>query len=491
MEVLEKPQGLALLDVEPKPDALALMVSQALATYDPLVAEIDELRDAVQNTVFDLTKTKERKEAIRIRAAINAIPGKLDGAYKAWNQPRLKAAESMRDKAAELKALVPGIVEPLDKQIKLDDERREQDRIAEIARVDGIRTKLSGITALPIKLAAASADQLAQTIAYLRSQEVKAETFAEFLAEATQAVADVLAALEVLRVAAVKREEDAAELVRLREQQALRDKEEADRREKERLENEARLEQQRQDEEAARQRKILADAEEQARVDAHNQAIADSARALAAQRDAFANELAIAKFAEGMRSKLTDAAMNQTSAFVNQCMQEVAAADFRALFEADTKGILGDVKEEVLSKLSTLLETVTTREVREADAAAQAAAAIETAKAPAPQQAAALSADQQLYRDSGGALGTADAPQAAASVDVNDALLELNTQAQADANDVALEALLPDDAIVRPDDKTILHMVATTFGVSEAIALDWFSSMDLSALENHVEYGNV
>jgi hypothetical protein len=146
---------------------------------------------------------------------------------------------------------------------KVAAEKAERERI-EAERKAAIRAKIDLIAALPVKHAAADSEGLNAVLAQLARITTTADEYAEFAAEASQAVETAAAALLELRNAARQREEAEAERQR---------KVEADRLELERLraEQEARAKAER---EAAAERERQAQAERD-RVEAERRAAAE------------------------------------------------------------------------------------------------------------------------------------------------------------------------------------------------------------------------
>lgn len=515
----EVPGGEPQQDPQTQVDVIERVTNEALALYDPVLAEMDELKTKIQNTVYDLTTTKDNKEARRVRAAINAVPGKLENFYKNWNQPRLRAAEKMRLKITEVSAAVKEIVKPLDDQILVDEARREKERLENLAkenaRIDAIRQKITGMLQLPVKLASqnASSETIGKTIDFISAQPLLEPTFQEFLAEAKAAVSTTIEGLTSMKAAAEAREQRELELEqerqrmlaqqvetdRLRKLQIERDeKDAADRKELER----AAIEKQDADKKKAEEQKAIDDAKrlkDIAEADAKNRKQADF---LATQKE-------IAERGARMRNEVVDA-MDDSSDKIAEAIERVEAMVIDDIAADAEKNDLPQVKADTLARLHKLHTVALADEER---------LAAEAATQQIPEEPTNLPAEQPVMQDE-----AADPGYSRSSDDMEMALSDANAEALEQRDPVAVdtapvragptnsftarmraekEAQAPAAApeapvdtkvaptgIVRPEDALILHMVATNFGVSEAVALDWFESMDMFELRKHVEQGN-
>lgn len=516
--------------LDPEIDIVEKIVASALTTYDPLAKEIGELKESVEKTVFDLTKTKENKAARSLRAKIKAIPGAIDKAYESWNQPRLRAAEKMREKRDELKDMVPGILAPLDKQIEVDEQRREDERVeaqrVEAIRVGDIRKKIAGISGLTVTMLNESSEKLDQVVSYLEQQEITKEVYEEFVDEAKAVLATAIGGLKTLKVGALDREQKERDLERLRleteakakqdqidrEARAEEDRINAERIEQLRMENEAAAKKLRDDEAAANLANL-----ENARLAAQ-----DQQRVNQEQQDAFEDERKVAN-----QIALIHGRVAAVAGMIDVAMIEV---ELQGVRDTEILGKTEDLQTQVKAAIDSAAKAIESMLERVKatnailDAKAEASAKAKAGTAPQPQEAAAAPTQTQE---------TVEAPSDAAS-SLEDALLDANAEAagtQLTPEELAMhtiqetggtarppayvkhgysggygsgraarqtETLVEPSAeqraaveqvitAKRPTDAIILHTLATTFGVTEREALDWLQDMDMFELANKMD----
>lgn len=277
---------------------LATPPSTSLAVFDPIQSGLAELRRRYGNVAFDLRTVKGNDEARQARKALVSLRSRTDEAYSNWNAPILeqqKAARSLRD---SIKAEIQKIEAPIDEQIKADEARREADRRAkeeaEAARLSAIRARLGEIGSAAASVSLADAAQIEAKLQWLTALELTEEAFSEFLSDAQSLRAKAVADTEALLAARRARDEEAAQLERVRLELDLQRKQEAERIAAERAEFErqqaeerARIQAER--EELARlkeEHRLAAEAAQRERERAEGEArAAEAARAAAAAED--------------------------------------------------------------------------------------------------------------------------------------------------------------------------------------------------------------
>lgn len=222
--------------VEPAPQQPAQQgeaPTTSLAVFDPIQSGLAELRQRYDNVAFDLRTVKGNDEARQARKALVTLRSRTDDAYSNWNAPILeqqKAARTLRD---SIKAEIQKIEAPIDEQIKADEARRDAERRAkeeaEAARLTAIRARLGEIGSAPASVALADAAQIADKLQWLSGLELTEEAFAEFLADAQSLLAKAVSDTEALLAARRARDEEAAQLERVRQELELQRKQEAER----------------------------------------------------------------------------------------------------------------------------------------------------------------------------------------------------------------------------------------------------------------------
>ena len=245
-----------------------------IAAYEPLRAKVDELRKAEKEAAFDYRTPAGNREARSHVHALRKVKGEIDRARKAEKADILERGRQVDGQAKELVAEVDAMIETHAAEL-----RRIEDE--EAARVAALQARLDWFNeqteAADDEGAPHGSNYLRDRLAAVREVVID-ESWQEF-AEAAEAHQKVAAGMiENLVAAAEKREAEAAELARLREEQERREaaerakaeqeaRERAEREQKEREERAAReaaekaqreaeeaLERQRQEHEAALQR---------------------------------------------------------------------------------------------------------------------------------------------------------------------------------------------------------------------------------------------
>lgn len=489
---------------------VSTLVQTALTTYDPLAKEIVELKECVENTVYDLTKTKDNKEARRVRASIKAIPGKIDAAYDSWNRPRLTAAEKMRERRDQLKEMVPGILAPIDEQITADEKRREDERVenerVENERVAAIRKKITGLMSLPVTLANASSETIDKTIVYISQQTLTKDVYAEFLEEAQGVVKQLLESLPILRDGAKAREDQAVELERLRVENDERMKREQKERE-ERAAADKLAEEQRQEDarkSAAAAQKLIDDAKaaDEEKL-AQAKLVAEEQQALLKrQTDAFEEERKVANAVGLIQGAVTRAASKDTSQEIEEIIIEVGKYEVFGSTPELEKQII-DAKVEITKALNRMLDRVRGSEQPDPPAPVESSATLELPPESEPEPANADAAMQDALIEANAASGGDQlSPEELAMQTVHEVGAEETPPARiwTSVTRVSAPAAAPAEppadlksevehviAAKRPTDAIILHTLATTFGVSEREALEWLEDLDLFELQKTVD----
>jgi hypothetical protein len=259
--------------------------SQQLATHPQTLQqhalqEIDQVGEGLaaltskyQSAVFDVTNTKGMAEAKAARAEIRDVRYKVENIRKATGSELKRIASMVNDRAKEITAPILALEDPIDKQIKAEEDRKEAEReakrLAEAVRVADMNARLDAIRNAPLKAIGACAAEIEQAITYVETIDLS--SFDDvFLPTAEQTKASALGTLTTLLTERRQLDEQAAELERQRQEQAARDAEEA----------EARRLRQEQEDTERRERQAAEDAERAAR-----QAEEDRQRAEQAERE--------------------------------------------------------------------------------------------------------------------------------------------------------------------------------------------------------------
>lgn len=272
--------------------------------YSKTAAALADLRQRYASAVFDVTTAAGMKSAVAARAELRGYRTSLEKLRKEIKAPALARCNAIDTEAKRITMALTALEEPIDVQIKREEDRREQERQARIAaeqaRVDAIQSAINGIRGAITVATGQPSAWIAEILEGVRAAELTVEQFAEFLDNAKAARADTIEALEkMLRAAeaqeaeALRIKEEREELARLRAAEEARQAAERERMAAE--EAEARARRDAEDRAAAEQR---AQAEAQARAEreaAEREAAAARAeqeRQIAEQRAALAAEAA-------------------------------------------------------------------------------------------------------------------------------------------------------------------------------------------------------
>lgn len=195
-------------------DTAEVRDGQAIVNYSRTEAALATLREKYTGVQYDLTTTAGDKAARAGRLELVTLRANLEKKRKELKAPALEFGKKIDSEAARLTTDILALEEPIDKQIKADEKRRDDERrakeAAEAARCKVHTDAIAKIAGYVEQAADLSAERIGKGIAYLQGLDLSG--FEEFVSEATGTRDRTIAALEVLRAKAVAREEEAARL---------------------------------------------------------------------------------------------------------------------------------------------------------------------------------------------------------------------------------------------------------------------------------------
>ena len=322
------------------------MTEFKIAEYNETAAALAVLREKY-GTVFDVTTTKGMDEAKKARAEVKGYRVALEKVRKEIKAPALERSRLIDEEAKRITAELQAIEEPIDEQIKAEEQRKEDEKAAkaraEAARLASIAAKVSALRNLVSLIANQPAAMISAELEKVQKLELSEAEFQEFMPDAIEALnearKDLQAALNTRLLyeaeqARIKAEQDAEaarmkaereELARLRELEATRQAEQARIEAEARQAEEARLKVEREAQEAelkakreAMEAELKAQREEQARQEqaARQAREAEEAR-LKAEREEQARkeeDIRQQQAAEAARLKAEQEAMEQQRA---------------------------------------------------------------------------------------------------------------------------------------------------------------------------------
>lgn len=204
--------------------------TSAVAEYNQTEAALAELRTRLAGRTYDLRTTAGDKQARADRLELTRLLSALEAKRVEVKAPLLDRSRLVDAEAKRIAGELEALRQPIDTAIKLDEQRREEERRAaaeaEARRVAALRERLKFLTDAPARAVGKTAAELDRIIGTLELAPVNEATFAEFLPEALRARDDSLAVLREMLVATKRAEEEAerlkAERARIEREEHLR-----------------------------------------------------------------------------------------------------------------------------------------------------------------------------------------------------------------------------------------------------------------------------
>lgn len=241
---------------------LQVINDHGIAEYSPVEAGLADLRRKYLGVVFDVSTGKGMDTAKKARLEIREPRYEVEKIRKNLKAPALEYAKRIDTEAARITAELIALEHPIDAVIGAEEKRKEAEKAERIriekARIDGIQAKITAIKEAPLKAIGMPSRGVITEIYHIEYPEIS-DDYQEFLSQAEAARKEALISLrEILAIAQenefaqAKIQAEREELVRLRAEQAERERvEQAAKRETERVEKAAR------DEEHAKQQALL------------------------------------------------------------------------------------------------------------------------------------------------------------------------------------------------------------------------------------------
>ena len=205
-ETLDRPE-VADEVVDAKP------ASSAITEYNVTAQALDELRQRLAGKVYALQTVAGDKEARADRLELVKLRSSLESKRKELKAPALERSRLIDAEAKRIEGEILALEGPIDKQIKADEARREEERAAraaaEAARVEALRKRIEYLRGIAPRAAGKPAAEVAAKIAMVEGITIGPD-FAEFQSEAQDVHAQVLEQLREMHTATVAQEEAAA-----------------------------------------------------------------------------------------------------------------------------------------------------------------------------------------------------------------------------------------------------------------------------------------
>lgn len=220
-----------------------LVSSTALAQFDEFEQRLQEFEGEYGDVVYDLTDPEQDRRARSDRLRVAKVISALDARHREVKSPLLEATRLVDGRRKAIKDRLAGVRDHIKDQIDAH-EQREADRIEALAkRVEDIRQYAAEE---PSHLESLAPPALLDRIRPVDGVELD-DSWQEFKSEAALAQTETLRKLKDALEVATRREDEAAELARLRAETEARER--ADR--EERIRQEAEEKAKREAEEAA------------------------------------------------------------------------------------------------------------------------------------------------------------------------------------------------------------------------------------------------
>ena len=197
-------------------------IETALTEFKTVDAGIAALRERHANVVFEVATPAGMKAAIEARREIREPRLAVERIRKAAKAPILALGKTLDAEAARITKALEALEEPIDRQIKDEEDRKEREKqakiAAEAARVQGIQDRIADIRAA-VTAAPKDSAGILRTIEALSAVAID-ESFAEFVEAAADAKAATLGRLRDFHDGALEREAEQARLAAEREELA-------------------------------------------------------------------------------------------------------------------------------------------------------------------------------------------------------------------------------------------------------------------------------
>ena len=215
-------------NLDPAVSTALTLQQHAMQELDAVAAGIAALQTKYANAVFDVTTTKGMADAKAARLEIRNVRYAVENTRKEKGAELKRIASAINDRAAEITDPIRALEDPIDAQIKAEEDRKEAERAErqrqEQERIAAMNARLDGIRNVPLNAVGATAEEIEQAITYLENASL--DGFDEvYLPTAQHTQAASLATLNKMLSERRQLDEQAAELERQRAEQAARDAE--------------------------------------------------------------------------------------------------------------------------------------------------------------------------------------------------------------------------------------------------------------------------
>lgn len=198
-------------------------VQTALAEYSKVDAGLAQLEKTYKGIVFDVETTSGMELAKAARLVLRQPRYEIERIRKAAKAPLLAIGKRLDAEAARITTEIMKLEDPIDQQIKNEEDRKERERQAKIdaenARIAGITARIEAIRAMPVR-ASGKPSAVIATVQVEAAAIIIDASYAEFAEQASAALSQTVAALAGLHAGAVAAEAEHARVAAEREELA-------------------------------------------------------------------------------------------------------------------------------------------------------------------------------------------------------------------------------------------------------------------------------
>lgn len=196
-----------------------------IVEYNPVSAALSELREKYAGVLFPVDTKDGMKDAKDVRSKLVKLRTGLEAVRKEIKEPALRRTQAIDAEAKAITNAIREIEEPIDAQIKAEEQRIEAEKAAKAAAEAEVKGKIDGIRALPLALAGCSYAEIIAEMGALEEFVPVEEVFGEQIDDCRAAIQETLSALDSLALRVKEQEEAAArveeERLRLAEEDRL------------------------------------------------------------------------------------------------------------------------------------------------------------------------------------------------------------------------------------------------------------------------------
>ena len=133
-------------------DEASIVGGKAIVRFNRTKAELEALRRQYEGVQFDVATTRGNEAARAARKALVSLRTGLENRRKSFKFPAIEFGRQIDSQSLALKIAIEALEDPIDQQIKADEQRREEDRQAKLAaeqkRCDDHRARIADISAV-------------------------------------------------------------------------------------------------------------------------------------------------------------------------------------------------------------------------------------------------------------------------------------------------------------------------------------------------------